>query len=94
MNKDAVFDADGGLSGYPGRGWGWTDDWAFFKGRGWKRRPLLDPKEETTLRMLLGEGWGSGKGGGPLGNRAQGLTKAHDLPEEDPKRPTEMRRMH
>ena len=48
------------LSGYPGRRWGWTDDWALFKGRGWKRRPLLDPKEETTLRMLLGEGWGSG----------------------------------
>lgn len=28
------------------------------------------------------------------GNRAQGLTKAHVSPEEEPKRPTEMRRMH
>lgn len=34
------------------------------------------------------------EGGGTLGNGSVGLTKAHDLPEEYPKGPAEMRRMY
>lgn len=38
----------------------------------------------------------AGGGGGPSAEwgGGQGLTEAHDLPEEDPKGPTEMRRVH
>lgn len=36
-------------------------------------------------------GWGVRR---ELGSEALELTKAHDLPEEDPKGPTEMRRMY
>ena len=76
MNKDAVSDADGGLSGYPGRGWGWTDD-----------HPLSgqELKEEAPAGPLGGDSPenvpGTGVGGGRVEMMAEGQGSSRRIPE-------------
>ena len=51
------------------------------------------PLQERT-KLSQPRDQGGGKERALWGGGGQGLTKAHDLPEEDPKGPTEMRRMY
>ena len=63
MNKDAVSDADGGLSGYPGRGWGWTDDHPL-SGQELKEEAPAGPLGGASPEDALGlwQGWGEQTG--------------------------------